>query len=133
MVTTREKIEEDIDLLNKSIAHWEDMLDHVPDWRGQRKPTSTTCPLCKVYYDNDNCEGCPVASKTGMPLCNDTPYEEAFFAFKAVADREDDDPQIEDFLPEWHRTAQLEIDFLTELRDCRVAAVSATIDKELAS
>lgn len=131
-MTTREKIEKDIDLLNKSIAHWEEMLDYVPDWKGQLKPTSTACPLCNVYFADD-CDGCPVASKAGALQCNKTPYAAAFYAFKDIADLDDDDPQIEDLLPEWHRTAQLEIDFLTELRDRRVAAIDAPIDKEPAS
>lgn len=32
------------------------------------------CPLCAIFY-NDECEGCPVAKKTGEWWCEGSPHE----------------------------------------------------------
>lgn len=48
------------------------------------------CPLCKLFFDFSGddygdeddfawigCKGCPIAERTGMVLCDGTPYEDA--------------------------------------------------------
>ncbi len=41
------------------------------------------CPLCAEFLDpvsgtpeDDDCFGCPISNKTGLPYCNGSPYRE---------------------------------------------------------
>ena len=34
------------------------------------------CPLCKVFYANGSCQGCPIQVDTKRNGCNNTPYDE---------------------------------------------------------
>lgn len=87
-------------LLLKSIKHWEEMRDNPRS----SEPTSRTCPLCTEYIEKD-CEGCPIAVKTRIPFCYDTPYDEAYKAWEAHAE----------YPATWHKAATAEIGFLRSL------------------
>lgn len=87
-------------LILKSIKHWEEMRDDPTS----SAPTSLECPLCMAYI-KDDCKGCPVAKKTGIPCCWDTPYDEAYQAWEAHAEY----PLV------WHKAATAEIQFLRSL------------------
>lgn len=39
------------------------------------------CPLCKLFFFDHKCEGCPVKHKTGSRWCFRTPYKAASDAF----------------------------------------------------
>ncbi len=58
--------------LNGSIKKWEKIaagtgLDKGPE----------NCPLCKLFwYGTYDCEGCPVAARTGQGGCSGSPYDE---------------------------------------------------------
>lgn len=57
--------------LNKSIAHWERLSTGtmtVLEGTGV-----TDCALCSQFFDI-RCAGCPVADRTGLSHCKDTPY-----------------------------------------------------------
>lgn len=36
------------------------------------------CALCKIHFDG-SCEACPIKLRTGIPLCNETPYTDIFY------------------------------------------------------
>lgn len=65
--------------LMDSIKTWEGKLETAKRWI--EDPTknppirldSSACPLCRVFFTL-NCEGCPVSKKTGVSLCEKTPY-----------------------------------------------------------
>ena len=33
------------------------------------------CPLCKLFYNEGDCKGCPIKKITGKDLCYGTPYD----------------------------------------------------------
>ena len=58
--------------LKDSIRKWTNIVKGT----GVDKGTSN-CPLCEMFYRltgdyDENCEGCPVAKKTGSSSCFDT-------------------------------------------------------------
>lgn len=69
-------------LKQQVIEHWEENLRRAKE--GKRIDiSSSSCAYCREYkadpfqkYDQPPCVGCPVKSKTGKTLCNDTPYVE---------------------------------------------------------
>lgn len=89
--------------LELSIAHWIRLA------AGQRHPgeypNSDNCALCQEFLAKD-CEGCPVAERTGAMLCIRSPYEDA----ASAANRYGYDS------PEFKAAAQAELDFLISLR-----------------
>lgn len=63
--------------LKASICKWKRIVKHlkeddaaVPPWDGGTE----TCGLCQIYYNNRDCDDCPVSRKTGMGGCVGTPY-----------------------------------------------------------
>ena len=64
--------------LKASIVKWERIVTGEGFDKGR-----DNCPLCKKFIAKD-CEGCPVAKRTGRTNCNDTPYRD----FVDAADRE---------------------------------------------
>lgn len=87
-------------LILKSIKHWEEMRANPRS----SEPTSSACPLCTEYIKKD-CEGCPIAAKTGKPYCHDTPYDSAWEAWGSA----DEYPRT------WRNAATAEIRFLRSL------------------
>ena len=62
--------------LRKSVKHWERLASgtHEPG----EGPYGESCALCKLYLgDGRECDGCPVKSITGKPLCQGTPWRSA--------------------------------------------------------
>ena len=60
--------------LQKSIKHWQFNFTYPED--ADAYPDAN--PLCLLFwYPRDgDCEGCPVAERTGKPRCRDTPWSE---------------------------------------------------------
>jgi len=56
-----------------------------------------TCPLCWHYWE-ELCHGCPIREWTGLPYCQDTPYERYY-----------DEPTL--------ATAQTELEFLYAVKE----------------
>lgn len=65
-----------LNALKKSIQKWEDIVSGKKE-----EPDCTNCPLCYEFY-GDECKGCPVMKKTGKHFCADTPYNDAWNAWK---------------------------------------------------
>lgn len=63
---------ETLKAIKASIAHWKRMRKNI----NSEAPTSDECPLCELFYDID-CDGCPVAAKSGERFCAKTPYHAA--------------------------------------------------------
>ena len=58
--------------LEGSIAKWQSIVDGTGKDFG-----AENCPLCQLfYYQVDQCNGCPVAAKTGKVLCMGSSYAE---------------------------------------------------------
>jgi hypothetical protein len=65
--------------LKDSIEHWKRLESGT---QGVCESlTSADCALCLIFNNSDNpkmdCEGCPVANKSGYAQCNNTPYYNA--------------------------------------------------------
>ena len=89
--------------LETSILHWQE--NAKAETLGEVQVGADACDLCDLYYDNVDCEGCPVAD-AGMPGCVGSPYMAALDALYSLASRE-----------EFRRCAQAEVDFLISLRE----------------
>lgn len=104
-----------IEAIRASIAAWEKKRDES-DPREIHIGVND-CPLCVAYrkfkkkYDGETCGVCPVKKHTGMPFCDDTPFEGAWHALSnwRLYPR---DPRAK---PRWITAAQAEIDFLKML------------------
>lgn len=73
------KLEKDIALLDKSILHWQGIV------QGYEAPTMSGCSLCQEYFDRNNfdiCGTCPIQEVTGYPQCRGTPYQAAYAEYK---------------------------------------------------
>lgn len=98
--------------LEGSIKKWEAIVEGTGADQGPHN-----CPLCQMFFNNVDCEGCPVREATGKPVCNDTPY--TLFS----------KPRKHDATCEYNvhcqpctcaygkEHAQAEVDFLKSLRD----------------
>jgi hypothetical protein len=67
-----------LEALNGSIKKWEMIVEGTEVDKGW-----FNCSLCKVFCRNawevpegELCKGCPVSEKTGVPFCEDTPYQD---------------------------------------------------------
>ena len=101
--------------LEKSIQHWERMMDnkrkksmHKKSTDGLEMPWDTDCALCRRFkLKSNSCEGCPIMLKTGCYECHNTPYYDARAAFDCYG--------IDSRA--FKKEAQNMIDFLISLRD----------------
>lgn len=59
--------------LRGSVEKWDRIIDGKSDDMG-----TSNCPLCRKFHSRYNhkneCEGCPVHTKTGLTNCEGTPY-----------------------------------------------------------
>lgn len=84
-----------------SIQHWEENAAVTEVRSATTGPDG--CALCGLFFDDLNCAGCPVASRTGQPDCEGSPYWAAYDA------RRDYD------LRRFHIAAHAELAFLESL------------------
>ena len=92
--------------LKGSIKKWErivagELEDEGPD----------NCPLCKLYYWDKDCTGCPVFEKTAKHYCSGTPYEDKWVPLirrEAFVNKRAD-------TPEKKKAARAELKFLKSL------------------
>lgn len=109
-----------IEAIRGSIQHWrdnEEALDpnHV-DCTGEK------CPLCALYNGNIHypCVGCPISNYTRQNTCEDTPYEDAWFAWRdwlTQMDKHDIHPWIREwtYRETFKARARDELVFLEEI------------------
>lgn len=72
--------------LKASIAHWRRMATGKAS-RTER-PQSDSCALCGLFINRPSfCRGCPVAEKAKAVGCNNTPFNDAYFAWKKFGKR----------------------------------------------
>ena len=45
-------------------------------YTGHGSKEQKTCPLCDLFLFLNDCQLCPVMSKTGLPRCKGTPYND---------------------------------------------------------
>lgn len=62
-----------VELLKQTVDVWKAKLEQNPE---DRRFGIRACPLCKEYYQNMGCKGCPVSTYTGRSVCYDTPYRD---------------------------------------------------------
>jgi hypothetical protein len=82
------KLEKDVALLEKALEHWHDNLRAAKEMQYEDIEIGyKACPLCYEYNkplsfldlpDDDLCLGCPVAEKTGIGSCINTPWENVY-------------------------------------------------------
>lgn len=62
--------------LDLSIRHWERLYTRKE--RPRERPGAEDCTLCQTFNEHGNdCRGCPIYEKTGVTVCEDTPFEAA--------------------------------------------------------
>ena len=66
---------ETLTALQKSIAKWERNAEAKKPRDARLGPFD--CPLCAMYWHNDDCVGCPVMDRTGEEGRQGSPYEAA--------------------------------------------------------
>ena len=66
--------------LKESIAHWKRHATGKSYM--DERVHSEDCALCALFLES-RCDGCPVKKKTGLHLCQGTPWESAAYAFAA--------------------------------------------------
>lgn len=93
-------------LLEGSIEKWEAIVAGTGEDHG-----TDNCDLCAGFHDLD-CDGCPVAAKTGLKGCRRTPYT-LWDTHMRVA-HEDGNRKVAG-CAECDRLAQAELDFLRSL------------------
>jgi hypothetical protein len=96
--------------LEGSIQKWQAIVAGTGADKG-----GTNCPLCQKFAmeTHKDCEGCPVALRTGLPGCQNSPYDEWS---DHQYDAHDDELETRVHCPECRRLAQAELDFLISLR-----------------
>jgi hypothetical protein len=65
--------ERTLEALKGSIRKWERIAHE-----GGEDLSFDNCPLCKLFFQNSKCEGCPVAAKVESFGCLRTPYSSAW-------------------------------------------------------
>jgi hypothetical protein len=69
--------------LNESIKKWKLLVEHLEKGGGLEPAGVSSCSLCYLYFDANECIGCPVSKKTGEGVCHATPYYEYTRAYSA--------------------------------------------------
>ena len=82
MTRTCPKNETTLKALRESIEHWDRFVTGTQSMCEDTGPTN--CSLCRLFYWSfgcgSDCEGCPVAAKSGETRCDNTPYQTARLA-----------------------------------------------------
>ena len=143
MNATTAALQKQIELLDKSIEHWEDIAQG-----GGISTGTSSCPLCQQYYDHLDkplCTGCPIQEYTGISGCAQTPYADYFDVCKSCYRDEKENNhklqpshRIEDLVSitnqeKERQAAQEELDFLQSLRDEGYDAVCLAIGAAMGS
>lgn len=71
---------ETLTALQDSIRHWH-RLSTGTQGKDER-PSPQDCALCKLFYIPGNCAGCPVSQAAKASGCRNTPYKDAFLAYR---------------------------------------------------
>ena len=104
--------------LEKSIEHWKRLATGNA---GEHESIfGSSCALCSLFVDcytdkGDNCSGCPVSKRTGLSMCNDTPWS-------AVRNAFDPTHEFSMFTKEFQDAAKVQLKFLRSLRPRKVRA-----------
>ena len=63
--------------IEHSIEKWSWVRRWSTNHVGEPMPkcTNETCALCRLYYHNGTCRGCPISALTGVSNCHKTPYD----------------------------------------------------------
>jgi hypothetical protein len=74
------KLDTQINLLRKSIKHWENNVN--ADSLKDASTSAEDCACCNEYnkrndYDGKSCAGCPIYEATGLKFCRGTAYVDA--------------------------------------------------------
>ncbi len=58
------------------IKKWETIVEILKDRDIPQTEISdiNSCALCQLYFENDECKGCPISTETGEGRCKGTPY-----------------------------------------------------------
>lgn len=104
--------EKTLTALQGSIAKWEAIVAGT----GTNGGTSD-CPLCQLYNVNrlfvDKCRGCPVMDRTGLQLCDGSPY----MGYEQAEEDCEDEEELE-------KIARAELTFLRSLLPVEAPAIS---------
>ena len=94
--------------LKESIEHWRRMEDGSQKRR--ESPSAEQCALCNIFNAprTPQCIGCPVMEQTGLSLCNETPFIDAYEAFLKTG-----------ISPTFRAAAKKEREFLESLLPCQ--------------
>lgn len=65
--------------LNKSVAHWKRLS--TGNAMAREGIYGKDCALCKLFYTNFGCDGCPVKRATDWDFCCHSPYGAAHLAY----------------------------------------------------
>ena len=68
--------EQTLKALKGSIKKWERIVAGTGVDKG-----IDNCPLCKIFWSDEQCGPCPVKEKTGENFCRNSPYKD--WAFEA--------------------------------------------------
>jgi len=96
--------------LEASIAHWQAAAE-IDDPR-KAQFGCQNCALCKLFRSK-TCDGCPVATRTGIISCKGTPYANAIvWRNRWIFDLEDRGAEAA-----YRAAARREVEFLESLRE----------------
>lgn len=96
--------------LKGSIKKWEGIVAGTEVDRANHN-----CPLCQQFWDDGRCTKCPVRKATGVPVCEDTPYQDWLEAIRESVNYEYDETGHEATDDETVMCAVLELEFLKGL------------------
>ncbi len=105
----REELVTRLEALNQAVIKWSAIYHGVGVDKGR-----SDCALCQKYLNNRRvCADCPVRKKTGLPACDDTPYQE--WAIHFILDHWRGDGPYEVSCPECRRLAYKVLKFMYQL------------------
>lgn len=76
-MSRKEKLEEQIECLDKSLYEKWDVLDPQTEEGWDSVNNTDNCACCRAYrFNPQDCYGCPIHEDTGMLWCQDTPFDD---------------------------------------------------------
>ncbi len=66
----KEQYEKVLEAIDGSIEKWNSIVHAEGEDEGRHN-----CPLCKIFFDSDECDECPIRKDTDKKSCRDTPYD----------------------------------------------------------